>query len=205
MSTMSELHTELGEPVTKAASWAANTWHGLLEAEEIESELWIEILKSDATLKKVQKADPGLLFDLLSRMAARICMKERDDYEHFTGNYRYSVNEAKFLVEEYFLRDGETLMAEYIDIEVALEQMLTTDKDLESRGRRPTRFYEVLYRRYALGQTASQGGDMQRQTRACTKLADLMNKNFKDREREHRDGPGTRTPMARGYDPYEGN
>lgn len=196
MSTyVEELYTLLHTPIEKAAASASYKWHGLLEPDEIASELWIEILDSGATAGKLQGSDINLVTDLLARMADRICIGERDDYEHFTGNYRYSVNEAKVLVEEYFLRNEEEFMVDLVDVEIALDQLLETNQGQ----------YEAIFRRYALGEYAEESADKMRLSRGLTKITDYMNRSFKDRERNHHDGPGTRNRVPKNYDPYEGD
>lgn len=196
MGNMKELYTLLNDSVQRAATSAAYKWHGLLEAEDIEQELWVEILDSPATAGKLEGSDADLVTDLLARMADRICIKERDSYEHFSGQYRYSVNEAKTVVEAFFLRSGEELLIDLVDVEVAFDRLGETN---------PAQA-DAIFRRYALGETTTGNSAFNNSlTRGLTKLTDYMNRNFKDRGREHRDGPGTRTPMVRGYDSYEGN
>lgn len=194
MSKMKDLYTLLEEPVKAASRRASNNWYGLMEPDEIEQELWVEILESPATSGKLADSDPNHITDLLARMADRICIKERDAYEHFTGNYRYSVNEAKVLVEEYFLRNGEELMIEIVDVEVAYGQMTETNPN----------YAEAVFRKFALGEPVDSGWERDRLSRGLTKLTDLMNRNFKERERDYRDGPGTKPRIPNGYDPYEG-
>lgn len=189
------LHDLIGDQVVDAARRASAKWYGLLEAEEIESEIWVHILESPATVKDLRDKDRTLVFDLLCRYADRICIAERDDYEHFTGNYRYSVNEAKVLVEEFYLRDGEDLMVDLIDVDVAFVRLMEENQT----------HADALFRRYALGEKTT--GDSQFNnalTRGLTHITDLMNRNFKDRVRDHHDGPGTRPRIPNGYDPYEG-
>lgn len=196
MSSMSELYTLLSGSVQRAASTAAYKWHGLLGAEDIEQELWVEILESPATTEKLEGSDADLVTDLLARMADRICIKERDTYEHFSGQFRYSVNEVKTVIEAFFLRSGEELLIDLVDAEVAFDLLTETNPN----------YADAIFRRYALGETPGSDKPFEDALRrGLTKLTDLMNRNFKDREREHRDGPGTRIPMARGYDSYEGN
>lgn len=195
MSThVEEMYTLLHTPIEKAAASASYKWHGLLEPDEIASELWIEILDSGATAGKLQGSDMNLVTDLLARMADRICIGERDDYEHFTGNYRYSVNEAKVLVEEYFLRNEEEFMVDLVDVEIALDQLLEINQGQ----------YEAIFRRYALGEVPVEPMKS-RLKRGLTKITDYMNRSFKDRERNHHDGPGTRNRVPKNYDPYEGD
>lgn len=195
MSNMKELYTLLNDSVQRAASTAAYKWHGLMEAEDIEQELWVEILESPATAGKLEGSDTDLVTDLLVRMADRICIKERDAYEHFSGQYRYSVNEVKTVIEAFFLRSGEELIIDLVDAEVAFDRLTETNPN----------YAEAIFRKFALAEPVDTGWERDRLSRGLTKLTDYMNRNFKDREREHRDGPGTRIPMARGYDPYEGN
>lgn len=195
MSKMKDLYTAIGDQVSDAARRASAKWHGLMEPEEIESEIWIQIMESPATARDLETKDSTLVFDLLCRYADRICMKERDDYEHFTGNYRYSVNEAKTLIEEFFLRDGENLMVDFVDVDVAFVRLMEANQKQA----------DAVFRRYALGETPGDDKSFENALRrGLTHLTDLMNRNFKDRERDYRDGPGTKPRIPRGYDPYEG-
>lgn len=189
------LYDLIGDLIKRASRLTSAKWFGLLEAEEIESELWIAVLESPATEKKIKEAEPDLVVDLLVRMADRICIKERDDYEHFTGNYRYSVNEAKTLIEEFFLRDGENLIVDLIDVDIAFVRLMEENQAQA----------DAVFRRYALGEIPEQGSSFKNYlARGLTHLTDLMNRNFKGRVRDHRDGPGTRPRIPNGYDPYEG-
>lgn len=189
MSTMKELYTELGEPIQIAARRASGNWYGLLEPEEIESELWIEILDSAATKGKLENSDPDLLIDLLVRMAERICIKERDNYEHYSGNYRYSVNEIKEVAEQYFVRSGEDIVEEHLDFQVAFEKLTEGNPD----------YAEAVFQRYALGEVPKGGAAEVRLSRGLTKLANLMNRNFKQREYEYENGPEARVPNGTRY------
>ena len=190
MSAMKELYTELGEPIQIAARRASANWYGLLEPEEIESELWIEILESDATEGKLGISDPDLLIDLLVRMAERICIKERDNYEHYSGNYRYSVNEIKEIAEQYFVRSGEDIVEEHLDFQVAYDSLMSNPDDV---------YADSIFRRYAVGEIPKSGSDKMRLSRGLTKLANLMNRNFKQREYEYDNGPETRVPTGTRY------
>lgn len=190
MGTMKDLYTELGEPIQIAARRASGNWHGLLEPEEIESELWIEILDSDATKGKLENSDPDLLIDLLVRMAERICIKERDNYEHYSGNYRYSVNEIKEIAKQYFVRSGEEIVEEFIDFEAGFARL---EED------NPT-YAEAIVRRYALGEmTTGKSAYSKAHQHGVTKLTNLMNRNFKQREYEYENGPETRVPTGTRY------
>lgn len=193
---MDELYTLMEEPIKKATRKASSNWYGLMEPEEIESEIWIEILESPATRSDIENADSKDLEKILYNKAERICMGERDDYEHFTGNYRYSVNEAKALIEGYLQRSGEELMVELLDAEIALERLSDSHPH----------YAEAIFKRYALGLTPKEDKQFEDALRrGLTKFTDYMNRSFKDREREYRDGPGTKPSIPRGYDPYEGN
>lgn len=187
MST--ELYELLSEPVKRAARSASYTWHGLLEEDDIEQMLWVEILESPATASKLRESDADLTTDLLTRMAERICIAERDDYEHFTGNYRYSVSEVKELAEIVFVRTGEELAVDIVDFEVSFDELTKTHDD----------YAESIFRRYALGEIADGGAAKMRLSRGLTELTNKMNRNFKKREREFWDGPEVREPTGIRY------
>lgn len=193
-SRYDDLCDQIGEAVTKAARAASREWHGLMEPDEIESELWIEILESSATAGKLEGSDRELVADLLARMATRVCIGARDDYEHFSGNYRYSVNETKALVEMALLRSGEELLVDLVDVEVAMARLSETNPG----------YYKAVFRRYATGEYPQEKAEQHYLSKGLTKLTDYMNRSHKDREREYRDGPGTKPRIPRGYDPYEG-
>lgn len=184
MGAMKELYTEFGEPIKIAARRASANWYGLLEPEEIESELWIEILESGATEGKLGASEPDLLIDLLVRMAERICIKERDNYEHYSGNYRYSVNEVRELAEMFFTRSGEDLSVDFVDFEIGFDKLSDTNPN----------YAEAIYRRYALGEPQDTEPGKSSLKRGHTKLTNLMNRNFKKREYEYENGPETRVP-----------
>lgn len=194
-TTFDDLHAQLVDSVKRAARSASNTWYGLLDPDEIEQELWLQIFESPATAGKLEGSDPDLVTDLLARMADRICIQERADYEHFTGNYRYSVNEVKALAELFFVRTGEELLVDLVDFEVGFELLTETNPH----------YAEVVFRRYALGEAPAEKAQQHYLSKGLTKLTDHMNRHHKDREREYRDGPGTKPRIPGGYDPYEGH
>ena len=184
------LYERLSEPIKRASLSVAINWYGLLSEDDIEQEIWVEILESPATARDLTNADPDLLVDLLIHKANRICIKERDNYEHYSGNYRYSVNEIKEIAKQYFVRSGEEIVAEFIDFEAGFARL---EED------NPT-YAEAIVRRYALGEmTTGKSAYSKAHQHGVTKLTNLMNRNFKQREYEYENGPETRVPNGTRY------
>lgn len=186
-----ELYELLSEQVKEAASRASYKWHGLLDADDIEQELWVEILESPATARDLRKADRELVLDLLSHKADRICIKERDSYERFSGQFRYSVNEVKTIATEILTKPGP-VTEEVIDFMDALERLIVSNPDQA----------EVFLVRYADEQYPSTSAGRKMLTLARTKMTDYMNRNRRERSAKVTDGPCTKPKIPAGYDPY---
>lgn len=184
----------LREPVKKAAEGAAWNWHGLLEAEEIESELWIEVMQSPATEESLRGRDANALARLLAFKANRVCAKERTAFEHYSGQYQYSVGEVKDIAEKILTREG-VVTCEVIDFMEALEKLI---------DRNPG-YADLFLRRYADGETFSDQADRSRLSRALTKFTDFMNWNRRNEDRAHEHNHDKKWRCPKGYDSYEGD
>ena len=84
--------------VEKVARRAVRDWPDVVEQEDLVQEIWVHILRSPATQESLTKMDDNDRYRTLHRIAQRIASKERDDFEVFTGNFRYSVGEVKELL-----------------------------------------------------------------------------------------------------------
>ena len=186
-----DLYELLSEQVKEAASRASYKWHGLLDADDIEQELWVQILESPATARKLQGADTELLTDLLARMADRICIKERHSYERFSGQFRYSVSEVKTIATDILTKPGP-VTEEVIDFMDALERLIVSNPDQA----------EVFLVRYADGKYPDKSSERMMLSRARVNMTDYMNRNRRERSAKVTDGPCTKPKIPAGYDPY---
>lgn len=194
MSADRELYLFLKEPMANAARKQSKLWHGILEPDEIASELWLMVADSPATEEKLEGADADLLDDLLNRMASRVCIKERDSYEHFSGQYRYSVGEVKDIADRVYTSVLES-GCESLDFENGLAQLENINPA----------YFEVFRLRYKDGVTLEEKADRVRCTRAEAKLCELMNQSRRQREAGYTQGPGTKPVVPRGVISFADN
>lgn len=184
----------LRDPVKKAATAAAWNWHGLMEAEEIESELWIEIAQSPATAEALRGREGPALSRLLAFKANRVCAKERTAFERYSGQYQYSVGEVKEIAAEILTKSGK-VTCEVMDFMDALQELISRNPG----------YADVFLRRYADGETFTNGVDRSRLSRALTKFTDFMNMHRRKVEREHDHNHAKMWKCPSGYDSYEGD
>lgn len=193
MSAERELYRALTAPLNTVAREASNRWRGILEADEIKSEIWIQVLQSTANASDVLNAKEENLIKLLTTKANSICAKEASALSHFSGQYHYSVDEVKEMASDVLTKQGPAT-CQVIDFMDAVQLMIT-----HHPGRA-----DYILRRYADGEMFEGATDRKRLSRAVEKLTDLMNMNRRRVEAEYGQGPGTRQKIPGSYDPYEG-
>ena len=193
MSAERELYRALTAPLNTVAREASNRWRGILEADEIKSEIWIECLQSGVTTAKITGSSEDELRVLLTFMANRVCAKEASALEHFSGQYHYTIDEVKEMASDVLTKQC-TVTSQVIDFMDAVQLMITHHPGQA----------DYILRRYADGEMFEGATDRKRLSRAVEKLTDLMNMNRRRVEAEYGQGPGTRQKIPGGYDPYEG-
>ena len=194
VDNLGPLYEVIGEQVKKASRIASSHWHGLLDADEIEQEIWLEIAESKATAEKLRDADKDLLVDLLIRLGERICIKERNDYEVFTGNFHYSVNEVKAMAPVILTFQGNET-EEVMDFLDGLELLKTHWPE----------YADAIIKRYAHDEYMSTKQEKNYLSNGLTKLTDLMNKSRREAYAEQLYGPRIGSRVPKDYDMYEGD
>lgn len=180
-----DLYKKIEHLVKKAARSAENRWNHLLEADDIEQELWLFIMESPSVQNYLDTRSDGEIVNALSIQADNICSKERVDYDHFSGNFVYSPKDVRRLLEN-ITQEERVLDDEKIDFDIALEDL----KD------ETPHYYDSIYSRYYMGYEFEDNPARVRCQRAVDKLADLMNRKRSQRSAERTEGPGTRPTIT---------
>ena len=171
----------LKDAVRKAAQQAETRWNKLLDAEDIEQELWVFILESQS----VQKALVGLSdkdkVARLKKKADSICSREKLDYERFTGNFLYTPAGVRRILSR-LAGDERVLDDEAIDFGIGFEA-------LENEY---PQYYEAIKDFYFFGRSVENKSDKNLKYRAVDRLAELMNRKRSQREVERTEGLGTK-------------
>lgn len=187
--------------IARAAKSVALHWPGTVDADDTEQELWAHLLERPGTVEKIlDEMDDRQRYNAVVRIGHQIASQARDDYDAFTGNYRYGVGEVKALLEDGVLSEDrtdlsvqtvsggvvndnlsaefESFTAENLDVHLAFQALTTRQQDL-------LRFRYVENRNLDSAERSAV-------SRAVGALTDGMNKVFRTRGLAYADGPGTR-------------
>ena len=173
------------EDIDKASRSVEYQWPGIIDADDAAQAIWEHILEAPGTQRDLMQMTPTARYRTISKIGHRIASQERTDYDHFTGNYKYSVDEVRKLLEE-FMPDGPEVPATSV-------AQSASKLDLErSLFRLPERYFDLIVRRYGEGETSLGGADREALSQAVANLTSLMNSSNKQQYAERLDGPGTR-------------
>ncbi len=201
--------------VEKAAKTVAFKWPNVVSADDMEQELYLHLLESPGSVEKLlNEFNDKDRLNAVVAIGHKIAGKERDDYEVFSGNFRYSVNEVKTLLEDRALHHESpelgsnwSVSEDFIqggEFEDKVINKLASETDLRKGMKmlraKNSKYAELVTRRYLLGEIPSENtpeAARARDTlsRALTALTKEMNRSFKEQQRDH-DGPGSRKPVS---------
>jgi hypothetical protein len=202
---------ELADLIGKAAKTVAFKWPNVVSEDDIKQELYLHLLESPGSVEKLlnEFSDKDRLNAIVA-IGHKIANKERDAYDIFSGNFRYSVDEVRHILEEGALQDEDpslgsnwTIADDYIskggEFEDAVLNRSSYEIDLR-RGfgrllKQNAKYADIIRRRYLDSESFEDATDRKRLERALTALSTEMNRSFKQHQREH-DGPGSRKPVS---------
>jgi len=200
---------ELEKDIKKAARSVAFDWPGVVEAEDIEQDIWEHIISRPNTTSDLLAMEPTPRYRTISKIGHRIASKERDDYDHFTGNFRYSVNEVRSLLSQGALASIHSVQSGWSSQEVVssggefadtVNTMVSMETDLKramAKLKETTpQYHGILIRKYLQNEYIESGADKKRASLALEALTDNMNKSHKRQHAERPDGPGTRKSVS---------
>lgn len=180
-----ELYKKIEHLVKKVARSAENRWNHLLDADDIEQDLWLFIMERPSVQEYLDTRSDGEIVNALNIQADNICSKERLDYDHFSGNFVYSPKDVRDLLGR-MTQEERVLDDERIDFDIALDDL---------REEYP-HYYEEVMSFYYMGCSPVDKAAERRKDRAVDKLADLMNRKRSQRSAERTEGPGTRPTIT---------
>ena len=179
---MQELYELINEQVAREARRAQARWNNLLPADDIEQELWMFLMENSSAQRYLLEANQAEIAKALITRADIICSKERLSYDHFTGNFHYTTEEVRDLLEDY-TQDRVELDPSMVDLDLAMA-------DLEEED---SQYFFILHEAYVAGVEPSH---RQYKTRAVDKLTTIMNRKRSQRELDRHEGPGTKPKIV---------
>lgn len=204
---------ELSKEIGKAAQTVAYQWPGVVEADDAEQMLYTHLLeRPNAIDKLLNDFDEKQRLNAIIQIGHQLASEERADYDVFSGNFRYSVDEVRRLLEFRALHHEEpslgsnwSISEDFIsggEFEDAVLTKMASETDLRNAMKRLREsnegYADIITRRYLGGESLSvEGGDRMRLNRALNALTTQMNRSFKQQHAERADGPGTRKRVSR--------
>jgi len=160
----------LVRPVKTAAKIVASQWPGVIEADDVEQEIWIYLVESPGSaLKALEANTPKARARFLTRIGHQRASKARAAYDYFRGAYKYSVKEVKDLLASGGLSSDnqDRVRVEYTDLHEAFRALQDRNEGQAA----------ALTRRYLLTESMETNADQKVLQRAVESLTDEMNRS----------------------------
>lgn len=186
--------TQLDKEIAKVAKSVVNSWPGVMEAEDVQQELWVRILESPKYKDQMETSDPALRFEFLKRLGMQIVGREVSSYELFSGNVYYGTDHVRALLEaglltinRWELGGMKETLTDFMDLHSAFDHMKNVSPE----------YAQVIWSAFADGDyNKEKPSARMKLSRAITSLTDHMNQIHRRNYAEFEDGLGTREVMS---------
>src|SRR5690606_39941674 len=100
MSDKNEAVTELYPEIQRAAKKIANEWPDVVEADDLTNDIVIRLLEGNKGYAvSLREMEIPQRTKTLNMIASQLASEARDTYEYFHGNFRYSLEVARELLD----------------------------------------------------------------------------------------------------------
>lgn len=184
---MEEQLNELKSVICRAANSVARQWPGVIDAEDVEQEIYVHLIERPASIQKILEMDDRARYRAIVGVGHQIARQERTDLDYYRGAFNYGVDDVKDLLKrEVLTKPVVQFDAAVADLMDALERMVT----------KTPQYVDAVVSRYADMEVPAQGAPAQRLSDALESLTRHMNQAAKNRYNVRDDGPGTRDVMS---------
>jgi hypothetical protein len=177
--------------VRKAAQTVAWQWPGVLDVEDAEQELWLELMDPGTMTSLRDSFDDKNRQSALINMGHRIGNKALNEYQIATGNFKYSVNRVKEILQDAANQEQHP--------EVKLltrSDLFSLTRGMEILRQKNAGHADAISSRYREGKIPKGKSAINKLWRALTSLTTHMNRSYKQQYAERSDGPGTRKAIS---------
>jgi DNA-directed RNA polymerase specialized sigma24 family protein len=168
--------------IKRAAARAGRDWAAVTTADDVEQEMVVRLLEADYA-DRLAGFEPDARAATLGKIATQVANQERVDYDHFTGNFFYSTNDVRKVLDDALSKIRERTVTEELDVDEGMSML---------RERNP-RYADTIERRFRFKEIIP---DSKLLTRAVDALTECMNSVNSGRSRAHTEGPGTRRVVS---------
>lgn len=180
-----ELLSWMDDRLRRAARSVSRKWEQVISEDELYSEMWLHLVETPASVVKIHDMRPGQRDGVLTNIGHQIASRARDTYEHFSGQYSYSVDEVRKLLER------GALAGHVASFEAPTADVLRAAEGLNAR------YHAAIVSRYIDGLVpASSSAAEKALERAVDSLTNQMNRNRNTDIYEYENGGGRRATMS---------
>ncbi|BCP02470.1 hypothetical protein MINTM018_52390 (plasmid) [Mycobacterium intracellulare] len=161
---------DLVKPIKKAAKIVASQWPGVIDADDVEQEIWLYLVESPGSAHKALEAiEPKAQARFLTRIGHQRASKARAAYAYFRGAYKYSVKDVKDLLASGGLSadNQDRVKVEYTDLHEAFRKL----KD------RNESYSNAIAKRYLLSESMGSSREQDALKNGVIALTDEMNRS----------------------------
>src|SRR3954469_18385628 len=88
-------------PIIKRASKSVGfQWPGVAESDDLEQDIFMRLLESPGSVEKILAMEDNARYRAIVGIGHQLASIERDDYDLFSSNFKYSVGDVKSLLAE---------------------------------------------------------------------------------------------------------
>lgn len=202
-------YNTLAPDVKTAAKTIGREWTDVIDADDVEQEIWLLLLdRSDELPGEIAALDKPARVSYLTEVGHQIGMQYRDDYELFSGNYTYGTRQVRKMLENDALAgvEEESGIPLWELPETVIKQLQRTDTETVTERidlmigmkrllKRNAAYVDIIKQAY-LGTDFDRTNDGKQLTRAVDAVTKEMNRVHIAQIADYTEGPGTRKVLS---------
>lgn len=185
--------TDFSKEISYASKVVANQWPGVIEADDVEQELYLLLLERPGSVEKLATMTSEERRNSLVHVGHQIGSRYKNDYELFSGNCYYGTEHVRAILESGLLTvarrdlgDMKETLTDFLDLHEAYDALKL------SNGR----YAALVWETYVDGRTEFTESERRTVRRAVKSLTELMNQAHRRRSGKFHQGPGARKAIS---------
>lgn len=186
--------TDFSKEISYASKVVANQWPGVIEADDVEQELYLLLLERPGSVEKLATMTSEERRNSLVHVGHQIGSRYKNDYELFSGNCYYGTEHVRAILESGLLTvarrdlgDMKETLTDFLDLHEAFDYMKRVSEE----------YAQIVWSYYVEGSyDTGTGARYERLRRAIRSLTELMNQAHRRRSGKFHQGPGARKAIS---------
>lgn len=186
--------TDFSKEISYASKVVANQWPGVIQADDVEQELYLLLLERPGSVEKLATMTSEERRNSLVHVGHQIGSRYKNDYELFSGNCYYGTEHVRAILESGLLTvarrdlgDMKETLTDFLDLHEAFDALKNSNQNAA----------QIIWSMFAeKDYDLSTGKARMYLSRAVKSLTELMNQAHRRRSGEFHQGPGARKAIS---------